>query len=144
MNDSKILLNYLWRTQPNDVILDLGTNDIGRSSITCVAHNLIDMCEYWLQEMPGIHSLTWCHMTPRCSKNRRDRGTLRFNRQARWLNRRMAEAAQHNSRLHHWRHRGLSNATIIDMPDGIHPSSMNAKWAYQKSISRICKWAKKN
>ena len=145
IEDSDRLLSYLYRNQPDDVILELGTNDIGQGvPVEQIARNLIQLCEYWLRELINVHSLTWCHVTPRCSGNKKNHFIRKFNRDAAWLNRRMAEAATHNLRLHHWRHRGLSRATIADMPDGVHPGSSDSMWSYQKSISRLCKWAKRN
>ena len=130
------------------MILDIGTNDV--SSYRTVAHiarDIVDSCQYWLEVLDFVKSITWCHITPRNQgiKNVYSQWNVRrMNRRASSLNRIMARAARRIAELHHLRHKGISRAGVKDMADGIHPTSEGAIWKYQKSIARACRWSKTN
>ena len=52
------MLGYLYQVRPDDIILELGTNDIGKGPIDQTARNLIALCHQLLDGIPTLHSLT--------------------------------------------------------------------------------------
>ena len=148
VNDMAELYNFVEDVKARIFILEIGTNDLtGIRSVTSICNQITRQCCSWLRDSPAIDSIAWCHITPRNRGVRRKvsaEKVKRFNTRAIAMNRIMCERVSQHERLHHWRHRGLSRATVYEFEDGVHPTTEDVQWKYQKSVSRLIRWSKSN
>ena len=148
ISNMNTLFTFVKDMQARIVVLEMGTNDLaGNKEVHKICNQLIRQCCVWLNKLPSIESIAWCHVIPRNRAVDRRVSTptvRRFNRRMSIMNRIMAQRVGQHERIHHWRHRGLSRATVAEVEDGIHPTSEPALWKYQKSISRLIRWSRTN
>lgn len=134
----------IWKVRPKSVIIDLGTNDCcANTPARYLAIKLVKEMNYWLNSMPFLQSLTWCHIIPRTKTGNKKLDARAFKKKATIFNRYVVEATKARKEMHHWKHRGLTMVSEEELCDGIHLKS-DGIWKYQKSMSRIIKWSIKN
>ena len=144
INDLHKFTGWIIDVQPDCLILDLGTNDIvGKRSARSLANELVAEMEALMDINSRLTSITWCHVIPR-SEPSHGMTVKQFKKKADLFNRLVVAGIKRHAFIHHWKHRGLTQAKSSDLlTDGVHLNH-RAMWKYQKSISRLVKWSRLN
>lgn len=129
-------LSVIFRTAPEAVILEIGTNDLSNHGPEVVGSDIEDLACFLLREF-GVRVVCICHVIPRGS-SRRDAAS--FNAKVQTLHRVVATLSESTPGVFCWFHKGLTNPSRqVLLPDGVHLNSLGQYLLYRSYRGAILK-----
>lgn len=129
---------YLHNTATEAVVLEIGSNDLCRSTPTAMlVERMRLICQYWLGNIDSLRYIVICQVLFRQRMDSRhsaknawqyNRDVITYNRQLRdWI-----DSTRYPVRF--WSHKNMKFPEARLYEDGVHPSTAEGIWRYQKSI----------
>lgn len=120
------------------LILEIGSNDICRSTpVTMLVHRICNLCQALLKNVETLRYIIVGQVLFRQKVDRRfsDKNVWQYNSDVVEYNKELREWIDStNLPIRYWSHRNLKFPEVAVYEDGVHPSTADGIWRYQKSI----------
>ena len=130
---------------PSILIVDIGQNDLCwlKNDPQTVATDLYTEIQLMLYTYENLELVAICYATEKRKMKKGDKSLEKVNEHVHMFNMALLRLTRRDKRIMRWLHKGCTKPTETHSTDGTHPNTGYGFWRYLRSISALCKAAKK-